>query len=88
MLECIVSLASLCYDMLLPYCSFRKPIFSNAEPRKKKLLVERPLLVFAVFFYWQRILHGAKDKQRTSRFEKRFFLMVKKSPIMGSCIFL
>ena len=70
-----------CSDRTFIFHFFGKPVYSNADPsvgkKKRKTASGKPLLAFAVCFYWQRILHDTKKKQRISKFEKRLFPMIK-----------
>ena len=69
-----------CSDRIFIFHFFEKPVYSNADPsggKKWKTASGKQLLAFAICFYWQRILHDTKEKQRISKFEKGLFATIK-----------
>ena len=81
MWKCVISLASFALIGLLFFTSLENQFIQMQIPawgkKKRKTASGKPLLAFAVCFYWQRILHDTKKKQRISKFEKRLFPMIK-----------
>lgn len=76
MWKCVISLASFALIGFSFFISLENQFTQMQIPvegKKWKTASGEPLLAFAICFYWQRILHDTKEKQRISKSEKRLF---------------